>query len=185
MATSLRDRLGHFLPRAAAAELLEASAAAAVEGPVEVELDDDPVPETPAGLLQRLAALRGERQQLLTAGAVDKVVDLDAEIARCMVALESAQAQADWFYDEAPARERARAREVWARLEPRLQAVRDRRNAAALEIWRAIDDCAVIEREVAALGFAVEITPTESPVTRWMLQNWIAAHLQRQSQRAA
>jgi hypothetical protein len=190
---TIRDAVGRFMTRQAmaaepeAAEVIEADELFAV---VQVEGADFDLPETPAGLHQRLAALRGERQQLLATGDVDAVVDLDAEIARCMVGLESAQAQADRFYDEAPVRERTRLLDLWQRVHgPRIEAARARRDAAALEIWQAIDDCAAVETEAAAiataLGWSSEITPIESPVTRWMLQNWIAAHMQRQSQRAA
>src|SRR5271155_5232165 len=149
-----RDAVGRFRGRQAqaaeAAETIEADELAAVEELA--ELEDDPAPQSPADLHRRLAELRAQRADLLRDGAVDRVVDLDAEIARCMVGLEAAQAKIDADYDAAPAREYARQREAWARLAPKLEAARARRDAAALEIWHAIDDCAAVEVEAEGIA---------------------------------
>ncbi len=177
--SSLRDRLGHFLP----GQARPAEPAADVAD--QAEAVEDVLQEQPADLYARLAELRAQRQQLLAAGDVAAVIILDAEVARLQVAFESAGARADALHAAAAERERTHLVDLWRRVHgPRVEAARTRRDAAALEIWHAIDDCAAVEVEAEGianmLGFRVEITPTESVITRYMLENWIAAHVQRQ-----
>jgi hypothetical protein len=189
---TLRDRFGHFVRQAVAApaeapEAIDPAEAAAVD-----VLEDegglaDLVPPQPADLHLQLAEAREQRAALLRAGDIEGVITVDAAIARLVVALESAQARIDADYVAAPARERARLLDLWQRVHgPRIEAARARRDAAALEIWQAIDQVAAVESEASpiatALGWSSEITLTEGPVSRWMLTNWIAAHLQRVGQ---
>ena len=120
-------------------------------------------------------------------GNVEAVIVVDSEITRLVVGLEAAQARIDADYAEAPARERARLLDLWQRVHgPRLETARARRDKAAVELCQAIGDCAVVENEVAgianALGYSVEISPVEGPLTTYLLQNWIRAHQQRVGQ---
>ena len=188
---TLRDRFGHFVRQAVAApaeapEVVTAAERAAVEE-LEDEGADFDVPETPTNLHQRLAELRAQRADLLRDGAVDRVLTVNAEIARCMVAVESAQAQADRFYAEAPARERARLLDLWQRVHlPKLQAAWAERDAAAYQLWLLVDQAADAEYEAsavaAALGIQVEQTPRDSVLTRFLWERWAGAHHARLGQ---
>ena len=184
-----RDAVGRFRGRQAqaseASEAIEADELAAVEELAEIE--NDPLPQSPASLHTLLRAARERREVLLRSGNVEAVIVVDSEITRLVVGLEAAQARIDADYAEAPARERARLLDLWQRVHgPRLETARARRDKAAVELCQAIGDCAVVENEVAgianALGYSVEISPVEGPLTTYLLQNWIRAHQQRVGQ---
>ena len=180
---ALRDRWGHFV-RTAIAAPVEPEAADDVVDVVEGELADL-VPPQPANLYQQLAACRREqRGPLLRSGDVAAVVALDAEIARLAVAIEVAGARADALHVEAVEHERKRLLDVWRRVQqPKLEAAHARRDELAYLLWLAVDAAADAEAEALTvanvLGIAIEQTPRDSMLSRYLWQNWAVCHARR------
>ena len=144
------DAVGRFRGRQAqaseASEAIEADELAAVEELAEIE--DDPLPQSPASLHTLLRAARERREVLLRSGNVEAVIVVDSEITRLVVGLEAAQARIDADYAEAPAREHARLLDVWRRVQrPKLEAAHARRDELAYLLWLAVDAAADAEQE--------------------------------------
>jgi hypothetical protein len=188
MAGSLRDRLGHFLPRQAmAAEAVGPEEAAAVAELDEQDVLEDVLPVTPADIHRQLAEQRGLRAALLRDGDVSGVVVVDREIERLGVVLEAWQARSDRLYDEAIDAEHARRAEAWRTLQPRLTAARVMRDYRTALLFEALGEVVDLEAQAEALGIALgdERCPLAPPLTSYCLDRWLAAHTARQSQRAA
>ena len=181
-----RDAVGRFVTRSAqaseASEAIEADELAAVEELAEIE--NDPLPQSPASLHTLLRAARERREVLLRTGNVEAVIVMNSEITRLVVGLEAAQARIDADYAEAPARERARLLDLWQRVHgPRLEAAHARRDELAYLLWLAVNAAADAEADAAGianmLGITLGQTPRDSMLTRYLWEIWASNHARR------
>jgi hypothetical protein len=175
MATSFRDRLGHFRGRQAP----ETAEAAETIGPGELAAveDDFALPATPeaigaelADVRRLLAEARARREALLLAGDIVGLGLLDLEIKRLETAFESYAVRQQAAYEaQAEAAQNRRAQE-WARLKPELERAQSTVARLSFEMFAAVDRLRQVEGAAAAIGVAVANTPDALYVNGWWLQ---------------
>jgi hypothetical protein len=182
MATSFRDRLGHFRGRQAP----ETAEAAETIGPGELAAveDDFALPATPEAIGAELADVRrlltearARRGDLLIAGDIVGIGLLDQEIKRLETAFESYVVRQQAAYEaQAEAAQNRRAQE-WQRLRPQLESAQRAVSKLAFEMFAAVDRLRQVEGAAAALGVAVANTPAAQWVNGYWLEQRALEHV--------